>query len=298
MKCWTTAWFAGLGLAGHVFAQVTVDVVVERDQFLAGEPVTIGVRVTNFSGQTLRLGVQPDWLRLTVEGEQGYVVEKYSEPPVVEAFEVPTSSRGTRWIDIEPYYNVGKAGSYLVTATVRIPELGSELNSKPKRVMITSGAKIWEQEFGLPAKKDGSGGDLEVRRYALVQSLNQKQTRLYIRVSNRGDTRVYRVFPVGPILAFSHPEAQVDRSAFLHVLFQTGARTFTYVQVDPDGKLVAQQTHQYTNTRPRLRAGEDGSIYVSGGFRTKSSTHFPPPVTNEASPPAQPAPEGQTAPTG
>lgn len=288
MRCWKPAVIVVLWLAGQAAAQVAVEVVLDRDQFLAGEPLLIGVRVTNFSGQTLRLGAEPDWLRLNVEGDRGFVVEKLGDPPVLEEFEVPSASKGTRWIDLEPYFNVSKPGSYQITATVRIPELGSELGSKPKRVMVTSGAKIWEQEFGLPGKAGIPGSELEVRRYALIQSMDQKQSRLYVRVSNRSETKIFRVFPIGPVLAFSHPEPQVDRNAFLHVLFQTGARFFTYVCVDCDGKLVAQQTHQYTDTRPRLRAGQDGTIYVSGGVRIKNSSDFPRPDTGGSAPPARP----------
>lgn len=253
-------------------AQVSVEIVLERDQFLAGEQLLVGVRVTNFSGRTLRLGADPDWLQLTIEGDRGIVVEKYGDPPVVEPFEVPSSARGTRWVDVEPYFNIGKTGSYQITAIVRIPELAMELTSKSKKFLITSGSKIWEQDFGMPPKESAQAAPLEVRKYALVQSLNQNRSRLYVRVSNRPETKIFKLFCIGPMLAFSHPEAQVDSSANLHVLFQTGARTFTYVQVDPDGNLVTQQTYQYTQTRPRLRAAENGSVYVGGGVRIKTSS--------------------------
>lgn len=262
-------------------AQVSVEVVPERNQFLAGESMLVGVRVTNFSGQTLKLGANPDWLQVTVEGENGFVVERFGDLPVVEPFEVPSSARGTRWLDLQPYFNVGKPGTYRVTATVRIPELGLELSSKSKQVLVTSGAKIWEQDFGVPPREGAQPGELEVRKYALVQSLSQNQSRLYVRVSNRAETKVYKLILVGPMLAFSHPEVQLDRNANLHVLFQTGARTFTYVQVNPGGDLLAQQTHQYTQTRPRLRAREDGTICVSGGVRIKSTSDFPTPKTSE-----------------
>ncbi|MCX8107893.1 MAG: hypothetical protein N3G20_03725, partial [Verrucomicrobiae bacterium] len=242
MRQWTIAFVIGLW-TWQVIGQVSVEIVLERDQFLAGEQVMVGVRVTNFSGQTLKLGTDPDWLQLTVEGERGLIVERFGDPPVVEPFEVPSSARGTRWLDIEPYFNIGKPGSYQITAIVRIPELSLELTSKSKRILVTSGAKIWEQDFGVPPKDGTQSGTLEVRKYALIQSLNQNRSRLYVRVSNRTETKVFRLFSIGPMLAFSRPEAQVDPQAVLHVLFQTGARAFTYVQVDPEGNLLVQQTY-------------------------------------------------------
>ncbi len=274
------AFFASC-LARDAAAQVTVEVVVDHDHFLASEPMLVGVRVTNFSGQTLKLGADPTWLQITVEGDRGFVVEKSGDPPVVEPFEVPSSSKGTRWLDLQPYFNMNQPGSYKITAVVRIPELATELTSKAKQVLITSGAKVWEQEFGLLINATDQHQRREVRRYALVQSMDQKQTRLYVRVSDRLDTKAYRVFSIGRLLAFSTPEAQVDRNALLHVLFQSGPRTFTYVQVDPDGKLVSRQTHSYTGGRPQLRAKEDGQIRVSGGMRVKSSSDIPQPVATD-----------------
>lgn len=268
---------AGLLLVGlwTAFAQVSVEVVFEDDQYLANEQTRAGVRITNFSGQTLKLGEEPEWLDINVEAEQGFIISRTTDPPVVEAFELPSSSRATRWVDLVPYFNLGKAGRYKVTATVRIPELNLDLTSRPATLNITSGAKIWEQDFGV--KITGTDGETssEVRRYALVQAMNSKRVSLYARVSDSHDTRVYRVFALGPVIAFSHPEAQVDRSALLHVLFQVGARRFTYAVVNPQGELVGHQTHQYTDSRPALHARDDGTVVVSGGIRIISPDDIP-----------------------
>jgi hypothetical protein len=269
-------WFLAFWLAGRAVGQVTVEVVFERNQYLAGERMQAGVRITNFSGRTLRLGDRPDWLDVTVEGEDGFLVDRTGDPPVVEAFEVPNSGRATRRVDLVPYFNIGKMGHYRVIATVRIAELGQELTTKPAGVHVVSGAKLWEQAFGIPMAEGGKGGAPDVRKYALVQALGGKQAALYVRLTDAQETKIHGVLQIGPMLAFSRPETQVDREARLHVLFQVAARQFTYVMVSPDGELVARQTHQYTDTRPVLRSREGGEIVVSGGTRVRSLDDVPP----------------------
>ena len=52
-------------------AQVRVEVTLDQGQFLPGETLVAAVRITNRSGQTLRLGGQPDWLTFSVESHDG-----------------------------------------------------------------------------------------------------------------------------------------------------------------------------------------------------------------------------------
>ena len=51
-------------------AQVTVEVTQDQDQFLPGEALTTAVRITNRSGQSLRLGEDNDWLVFSVQGRE------------------------------------------------------------------------------------------------------------------------------------------------------------------------------------------------------------------------------------
>jgi len=274
--------------AGTLLGQVTVETVFEHEQYLANERVRVGVRITNFSGQTLRLGSSPDWLDLMVETESGELVSQRSDPPIVEPFEVPSSSRATRWVDLIPHYDVGHVGLYKVTPTVRLAELGQTVIGKPASVQVTGGARIWEQDFGVRLAEGPAAGALEVRRYALIQAMNQKTVTLYVRVSDQQEAQVFNVIPIGPVLAFSRPEAQVDHSGLLNVLSQTSARQFTYCVISPSGELTVRQAHRYTNSRPALRASEDGSVIVRGGIRTISPSDLPQSAKESVEPIAPP----------
>jgi hypothetical protein len=262
-------------LAGTAVAQVTAEVVLEQDQFLSGEATLVGVRITNFSGQVLRLGRDNDWLRLLVEGKDGYLVPRRGEVPVQGDFDLETSTIATKRVDITPWFVIERPGRYQVTAVVRLPGWDREITTKPKPFDVIQGTVLWEQDFGIPTPSDVNRPP-EVRRYMLQQAIHLKQMKLYVRVADPRGERIYGMFPLGPVTTFSQPEHQIDRQSNLHVLYQTGARSFNYSLINPDGKLVARQTYEYTESRPVLRSDPQGQIVVSGGVRRLSRDDLPP----------------------
>jgi hypothetical protein len=73
----------------------------------------------------------------------------------------------------------------------------------------------------------------------------------------------------------------LDRLSNLHVLYQSGAASFLYSVINPNGDLVSQEIYDYFDARPRLRVGNDGSINVLGGARRVKPQAIPqaiPPV--------------------
>jgi len=255
-----------------VSAQVSVELTLEQDQYLAGESVPVGVRITNFSGQTLHFGKDRDWLHFTIEGRDNYIVPSSGEVPVQGEFVVESSGVATRRVDVAPYFALSKPGRYLVTAAVKLKEWEKELVSKPKPLDVIAGTKLWEQEIGVP---DTAGHAPEVRKYALQQAIHLKQMKLYVRVTDQSESRIIRVFPIGPLISFSSPEHQIDQSSNLHVLYQTGAKSFNYSVITPDGQLLVRETYEYTDTRPGLRVDRQGRIFIRGGARRVSSDDLP-----------------------
>lgn len=274
-------------------AQVTVELAFDQDSYLPHESCLAEVRITNFSGRTLRIPAEADWLDLAVESTDGYIVAKLAEIPPAEAFEIPSAARGKRRVDLAPCFNLTEPGRYQVIATVRLRDLNLEVASAPAHFHIMAGTPLWEQAVGVPGGP--AGQPPEVRRYALLQTNDRKRLALYARITDETERRVYRVFPLGGLLSFGRPEAQVDRLARLHVLFQTGSRQFTYYCVSPAGEVLTRHLYQIAEGRPRLRLVEGGEIKVVGGFRLKSSYDIPPPPPDGAEPAPGPAP---AAPSG
>jgi len=273
-----------IGLLGTTLvavAQVSVEVVLDQDQFLRDEALRVKVRVTNRSGQAIELGKDNEWLTFAVESLDGKVVTKLSPPDVTGEFKLESARVATRQVDLEPSYDLGEPGRYSVAATVKIKAWNEEVSSLPRAFQIVRGTKLWEQEFGVP----GAAGTPDARKYILQQANYQKSLKLYLRVADVNDNVVYRVFPLGQLVSFSQPEAQIDKSSHLHVLFQTGARSFLFQVVSPDGNVILRQTFDYADRRPALRADDEGRVFVAGGARRLAASDLPPSSTSDPSAP-------------
>src|SRR5256885_5113130 len=91
--------------ASWLRAQVTVDVLLDQEQFLAGETIPVAVRVTNRSGQPLRLG-QPDWLTFSVQRRDGLIIGQSGEVPVAGEFALESSEKANKHVALTPYFDL------------------------------------------------------------------------------------------------------------------------------------------------------------------------------------------------
>lgn len=262
-------------------AQVTVDLSLDQDAFLPGEAIRATVRITNRSGQTLQLGKDQDWLSFEIESKDGFVVVKSGEAPVVGEFTLETSKRAIKQVDLAPYFIFPKVGSYSVTATVLIKDWNQEITAKAKTFFIIQGSKLWEQQVGLPIPPGATNQIPELRKYTLHQA-NYLRTRLmlYVQVSNTAG-KIYRVFPIGPMLSFGQPEPQIDKLSNLHVLYQDGPRSFNYTVIDSQGNVLVREEYDMA-PRPKLKVNAEGDLEVVGGVRRITANDVPPPKPAES----------------
>jgi hypothetical protein len=269
------------------FSQVGVEVKLDNEQFLSGEAVRATVRISNNSGQPLHLGMEEGWLTFSIQSSGGGVVAKLGDVPVTGEIVLESAKVGIKHVDLAPYFALEQPGNYQVVANVRIKAWNYEATSSPKAFDIVPGAKLWEQEVGVPSTN--ANAVPELRKYVLQQA-NYLKNRLglYLRVSDATTGRPLRVFPIGRLLSFSQPEAQVDKISDLHLLYQDGPRSFSYTVFNPEGDLLVRQSYDYYNTRPRLRPDVDGNIVVFGGMRHFTPNDEPPPPPAAAPPPDQP----------
>ena len=256
-------------------AQVSVEVLLDQEHFLSGENLTAAVRITNLSGRTLHLGSEVDWLTFALEARDGGIVMKNSEPSVLGPFTLETSKVATRRVELLPHFDLARAGRYTISASVRIKDWEQTLTTKPKPFDIINGAKLWSQDFGVPTESTKNRPP-EVRKYTLEQAnYLRTQLRLYFRLTDVQGGRVLKVFSLGPMVSFGLPEHQIDQASNLHVLYQNGARSFSYTVINPDGDIIVRQTYDYTRTRPRLQLDENGRLTVVGGARRQTMDDVP-----------------------
>lgn len=272
-----------------LFAQVKVEIALEQEHFLVGEKLVVPVRITNRSGQTLKLGAEPDWLTFSIESRDGFVVVKRGEAPVVDEFTLESGKVATRQVELTPYFELNRIGRYRVTAIVRLKQWETQFTTKPGAFDIINGAKLWTQDFGVPSPGGETPRAPEVRRYTLEQAnYLRSQLRLYLRLTDESNGNILKVFPLGPMVSFGMPERQIDKQSQLHVFFQNGARSFNYLVVTPDGEVVTREGYEYSaSSRPRLQLNEEGKVVVAGGLRKVTSADIPEPKpieTNVAAP--------------
>ena len=277
MKRYLSALIVLVVSLGNMLAQtggVRVELSLDQEQFLPAEDLRVNVQISNFSGQTLQLGNSSDWLTFHVEGGNGYVVGKNGNPPVATQFTVQSSKTATTRANIAPYFNIQTPGRYRVVAHVKLPQWQKEITSPGKTFDIISGTKIQTLEFGMPNE---AGSTPEVRKFVLQKADYMKERKLYVRITDAYEAQTLKVFPVSRLVSFSEPEAQLDRFNNLHVINQSGQKSFTYSLVNPDGQLLARQTHDFLGaSKPHLRIQEDGRIVVKGGVQRVSATDIPP----------------------
>jgi len=130
-------------------AQVTVELTLEQEQYLPAESLPVTVRITNRTGQSLRLGQAEDWLTFSVEARDNQIVPKIRDVPVVGEFVLESSQVVTLRVDVSPYFLLTRPGRYLITATMPLKEWNQDVRSEPKSFDIIPGVKLWEQEIGV-----------------------------------------------------------------------------------------------------------------------------------------------------
>jgi hypothetical protein len=269
-----------LGLAvlpwSHLNAQVSVEVKLAQEQFLAGESIPVAARILNRSGQAVTFGDSPDWLSFTVEAHDDFVVGKNAEVPVDGEFTLQSSQVGIKHVDLAPYFVLSRPGRYNVIATLHLKAWDTQVTSAPVTFDIINGARLWTSEFGVPLAPGVTNVPPEVRSYSLEEAnYLSSQLRLYLRVTDPSGSRIFKVVCLGQMVSFGQPEPQIDRASNLHVLYQTGAKLFNYTAYNPDGDLLLRQTYEYTDTRPRLKADDQGYITVVGGLRRPNPNDLP-----------------------
>ncbi|MFZ0827579.1 MAG: hypothetical protein WAO02_09175 [Verrucomicrobiia bacterium] len=257
-------------------AQITVELLMDQSQFLPSESLLVKVRVTNRSGQLLHLGADPNWVTFSVTAVDDYVVTKYADAPVQGEFDLDSSQMATKAVDVAPYFKLTRQGGYRIVATLHIKDWNVDIPSPPQNFEVIDGAKLWSQSFGIPAAAGATNGAPEARKYTLEQAnYLHSQLRMYVQVSDDAERQVFKVRAIGPMVSFSQPEAQLDRLNNLHVIYQSGARVFTYTVVNPAGDFVEQENYDYFTTRPRLQTDDQGNITVLGGVRRVKPTDMP-----------------------
>lgn len=250
---------------------VELQISLPRTLLLPGEPIEVEVALRNSSGRTLIFSPNDDWLdmdvfSITAQVGDGTRVVQYGPTLVNQAFKLESAKAVRTRVDISKTFAVMRPGRYKLTASASYLGAASKAVSEPIIFHITSGAKLWEREFGMRAVEGEA--QPEVRKYLLQRLTSEKDLRLYATVTDATEGTIFRQVPLGRAAGNDSPQAELDRLNYLHVLHHTGPRIFTHTVVSPLGDLLRRETYESLGRlRPGLKKEEDGRVTVSSAER-------------------------------
>ncbi|MGI8967128.1 MAG: hypothetical protein ACR2H1_13720, partial [Limisphaerales bacterium] len=72
IPCLLAAWLISFSAIQAQENGLSVELMLVQDNFLPNEEMQIGVRIVNYSGQTLTFGLDNSWLTFSVEGRRNF----------------------------------------------------------------------------------------------------------------------------------------------------------------------------------------------------------------------------------
>ncbi len=243
-------------------AQIRIALKPSRSTFILHEPLEISLQLTNLSGRPIFLRDSPDapWLSFSVENvDTKRIASSVRSRPAEDPLLLENGQTLEHTIDLRNYHFVETRGIHQIVALVYVAEFEKMFSSNRQFITISEGRKVWAQTSGVP----GRG---EVREFSLLNCQIDNVDRLYLRVKNPDTGSVLVTRPIGPVMGFGEPEADVDTESRLHVLTLIGPNTYVHYLFDADGRQLDRVVYRSAATRPSLRRTAAGQISVAGGF--------------------------------
>jgi hypothetical protein len=245
-------------------AQIQVDLKFKRLQYIAYEPVTATLGITNLAGRDVDLHDSDEqaWFGFEVTGSEGQPIAQTATDSTQAPLRIEAGQKVTQRIDLAALYSVHDFGTYHVRAHIYFADLGKFFYSASRVFEVTDARPIWQQTVGIP---DGVAAPGDARTYSLLSNRFPDHTALYVRVQDRDTGIVYATYSLGRSIAFEQPQAEIDRANQLHVLHCAAPRAWTYSRVGLNGELLGHSSFMETKTRPRLIRSANGEVAVQGG---------------------------------
>ena len=251
-------------ISGAANAQIQVQLKFNRLQYIAYEPLIATVTITNRAGRDIDLRDEDGqhWFGFEVTRNEGQSIGSATTPES-PPLRIEASRSVTQKINLTPLFPMQEFGAYHVRAHVYFADVGRYFYSPVKVIEITDARPIWKQSVGVPGSTGLSG---DARTYSLMTNRFPDHTSLYVRVEDENRGIVYATYPLGHVIAFDDPQAEIDRENRLHVLHCVAPRAWSHATIGLNGQLLARSTLLETKTRPHFKRSVDGDVAVVGGM--------------------------------
>jgi hypothetical protein len=249
--------------ASSASAQLSASLKLSKKQYLAGEPVTALVTITNYAGQALTFANdgRTQWLDFVLKNNRGEAVTPLNR----NLFGTMTIAAGqtmAREVDLTRNFQLSEPGTFIVSAVIHMPGNSGE-GTSTNRVSFNQspGAPFWTQKVGIAGK---SG---QTREFRILNFSGDEKDQIYAQVLDNRTGQNVRTFLLGDVLMLRKPLVTVDRNQRMHVMFLATPSMWVHCQIDTDGRLVERQLHQRGNQGdPQLLTFSDGSVKVGNSI--------------------------------
>ncbi len=253
---------AAVGVVPIASAQLEVRMEPTQRTFVAHSPVYVKVTIMNRSSNSITLrgpSRTSSWLNFRVLDNKQNMITSRRDAPLAAPLTVEASKQVSLKVNLNKAYPMNRFGNYQVVANVYNPTSKSFTSSASKLITVDEAKSIWTQTVGL----DG-GRKVE---YSLLSYRGFDKTHLYYRLKNAETGFIRKTYQLGDLIQYRAPQAAVDRSHRMHVLYQAAPRQYIHDQINSDGKFLTRKVYEdYKGSRPELLQSKDGNVRVSGGI--------------------------------
>ncbi len=241
-------------------AQVQVKLDIPRRLYMIYEPVIVRVSIKNFSGRdiVLRDGDGKHWFNFDILHTNGAMVMPKTRNYELNPLELKAGQTLQRKINLTPLYAMQEYGGHRIRANVYLADTGTEYTSNVKKIEITEGHLMWQQEVGVPGSTDS-------RLVSLLSFRLPQGDRLYIRIADEKNGVIYSNAKLGRLLSLYKPQIVFGRENVIHVLHHAAPRNYLYTKMNLDGEVLERETYLAPKYDPVLRVNEDQMVFIVGG---------------------------------
>lgn len=252
-----------LVFASPASAQLSTSLKLSKKQYLAGEPVTAVVTITNHAGQELvfQSDGRTQWLDFILKNSQGETVTPKGRA-VFGRMTIRAGESLAREVDLSQQFQLSEPGNFSVAAVVHLPGDRAQSSSTNRLLFSQSpGVPYWSQKVGV------SGKPGQTREFRILNFSGDNKAQIYAQIIDNGTGQTVRTFLLGEVLMLRKPLVTVDRQQHLHVMFLATPTMWVHCQIDTDGRLTDRQIHQRGDQGdPQLLTFTDGSVRVGNSI--------------------------------
>ncbi|MDE0859233.1 MAG: hypothetical protein OSA93_03660 [Akkermansiaceae bacterium] len=251
-------------MSSMAHAQVTVSMALDRPTYLVNEPVTAVVTITNRSGSELFLHsemkgkIARSWLEFSMRHSGGDALPRMNHG-AFRAAKLGAGQTISRRINLSQLYSVAKQGNFSANARIQIND--QVFTSNSSHFTVSEGSLCFKQPFGAPKTKFPN------REYRVITFNDGKTTSIYAAVHEAKTQRALATGRISKVLLFKKPQATLDSTNNLHVLYLSNPEVFVHAIVNKNGQLASTKYFKRgASGTPSLAAQRDGMILVQGGI--------------------------------